>query len=155
VQGVGLACCVCCLFKTLYIVCLIKMKKRGKCSCFGAKGEVMAKIVSSSLVACVFVFLRKYKRDCERGQRKKRGCKVAAPTIGIRAKRSKENGSHVHVGVIACAASVGAELHGAPAGGQVQHHVCAQDDEWRRGHAEVVCVTACVLCTGGKVRGSR
>jgi hypothetical protein len=48
----------------------------------GAKGEVMAKIVSSSLVACVCVFLRKYKRDCERGQRKKRGCKVAAPTEG-------------------------------------------------------------------------
>jgi hypothetical protein len=44
----------------------------------------MAKIVSSSLVACVCVFLRKYKRDCERGQRKKkRGCKVAAPTISI------------------------------------------------------------------------
>jgi hypothetical protein len=48
----------------------------------GAKGEVTAKIVSSSLVACVCVFLRKYKRDCERGQRKKkkRSCKVAAPT---------------------------------------------------------------------------
>jgi hypothetical protein len=48
----------------------------------GAKGEVTAKIVSSSLAVCVCVFLRKYKRDCERGQRKKkRGCKVAAPTI--------------------------------------------------------------------------
>jgi hypothetical protein len=33
------------------------------------------------------VFLRKHKRDCERGQRKKkRGYKVAAPTIGIRSK---------------------------------------------------------------------
>jgi hypothetical protein len=41
----------------------------------------MAKIVSSSLVPCVCVFLRKYKRDCERGQRKKkRRCEVAAPT---------------------------------------------------------------------------
>jgi hypothetical protein len=62
------------------------VKREENVAVLGAKGEVMAKIVSSSLVACVCVFLRKYNRDCERGQRKKkRGCKVAAPTIGIRA----------------------------------------------------------------------
>jgi hypothetical protein len=48
------------------------MRREENVAVLGVKGEVTAKIVSSSLVACVCVFLRKYKRDCERGQRKKK-----------------------------------------------------------------------------------